>query len=340
VAQVGLKDVARAAGVSYKTVSRVVNGEAPVSAETRSRVEAAISELGYRPNLSARNLRRGRTQTLSLVMYIRETQLRHERFQDEVIAAIVHTATSANYSVLLELVRVEDPPDHLARFGDRRSDGTILLDGRKESPVAAILRNAGIPTVMLVNPEAEATFGSVDVDFYGGAVQMVRRLIELGHRRIAHLADDPDIRSSRGRRQGYEQALQEAGIAVEEELIVPTGYMRHHGYAATNQLLDRRPDVTAFFCVNDLTAFGVVECLKARGKRVPEDASVTGYDDIPLARHATPPLTTVRIPWYELSAAATAHLIEAVEGRSTTVAREVFPVELVERETTGPAPRV
>jgi DNA-binding LacI/PurR family transcriptional regulator len=340
VAQVGLKDVARAAGVSYKTVSRVVNGEAPVSEATRSRVEAAVAELGYRPNLSARNLRRGRTQTLSLVMYIRETHLRHERFQDEVIAAIINRATAANYSVLLELVRVEDPPEQLARFGDRRSDGTILLDGRSESPVVAILRNAGIPTVMLVNPEAEATFGSVDVDFHGGAVRMVRRLVELGHRRIAHLADDPDIHSSRGRRQGYEQALREAGIAVEEELIVATGFMRHHGYAATGRLLDRRPDVTAFFCVNDLTAFGVVECLKERGKRVPGDASVTGYDDIPLARHATPPLTTVRIPWYEMSEAATAHLIDAVEGRSTAVARQVFPVEVIERETTGPAPRM
>src|SRR6266508_113804 len=105
MAQVGLKDVARAAGVSYKTVSRVVNGEATVSTATRLRVEAAVAELSYRPNLSARSLRRGRTQTLRLVMYLRETHLRHERFQDEVIAAIINHATASGYSVLLELAR-------------------------------------------------------------------------------------------------------------------------------------------------------------------------------------------------------------------------------------------
>ncbi|MEA2523390.1 MAG: hypothetical protein QOF73_617 [Thermomicrobiales bacterium] len=338
VAQVVLKDVARAAGVSYKTVSRVVNGEALVSEATRRRVEAAVAELGYQPNHSAQSLRRGRTHTLRLIMYLRETHLRQERFQDEVIAAIIDRATQAGYSVLLELTRDDDSPAQLARFGDRRSDGTILLDGRSASPLVPTLRRGGTPTVILVNPDADPSFGSIDANFVGGARQMVRHLIELGHRRIAHLADDPALHSSRGRRQGYEEALREAGIEPEGDLMEPTGYTRNHGSAAAERVLARRPEVTAFFCVNDLTALGAVEYLRQSGRRVSEDVSVTGYDDISLARYATPPLTTLRIPWYEMAEAATSQVIGAVAGDEAFPARREFPVELILRETTGPAP--
>lgn len=335
--QSNLKDVARLAGVSYKTVSRVVNGEGAVSAATRLRVESAISATGYRPNHSARSLRRGKTHTLRLIMYMREVHLRYERFQDEVIAAIVDRATSSGFSVLLELSRDSDTPAQLSRFGDLRSDATILLDGRLESPVARILHDSGTPTVLLVNPDADPSFGSIDADFTGGAFAMVRTLIGLGHRRIAHLADDRRLHSSRGRLAGYVDALRDAGIAVDESLILPTGYMRHHGHEATRTLLERAPDVTAIFCVNDLTAFGAIECATHLGRRVPADLSVTGFDDIALARHSTPPLTTMHIPWYEMAEAAADQAINAVESDALLCQRQ-FPVSLRMRETVAAAP--
>lgn len=333
---VGLKDVARIAGVSYKTVSRVVNGEAPVSDETRRRVEAAVAELGYRPNQSARNLRRGRTQTIRLVIHLRGPQLRQERFQDDVVSAVVNQATAANYSVLLELTRTGDSPAQLARFGDRRSDGTILLDGRSDSPMVPVLRGAAEPTVIMVNPDADPGFGSVDADFVGGADVIVSHLIDQGHRRIAHLADDMVIHSSRGRLQGYETALRRAGLP-SEGLVEMTGYTRQHGYDGTARLFARASDVTAIVCVNDLTAFGAIDYLRENGLEVPDDVSVTGYDDIALARWSTPPLTTLHIPWFEMAEAATASLIATLGGEQPPLIRQTFPVELVPRETAGPA---
>jgi DNA-binding LacI/PurR family transcriptional regulator len=338
MAPVGLKDVARAAGVSYKTVSRVVNGEATVSGETRRRVQEAVAQLGYRPNHSARSLRRGRTQTLRLIMYLGEAHVRQERFQDDVVAAIIDRSAAMGYSVLLELARDDDDAAQLARYGDRRSDGTVLLDGREASPIVPVLVRSGTPTVVLVNPEATPAFASVDADFAGGAEAMVGYLIDQGHRRIAHIGDNPVIHSSRGRRAGYERALRRAGIDVDERLIDVAGPMRHHGYASAGRLLDRHPDLTAFFCVNDLSALGAIECLRARGRRVPQDASVTGYDDIAAARYATPPLTTVRIPWYEMAETATARLIASIDGRGDFPFRREFPVEVTLRGTTGPAP--
>ncbi len=330
-----LKDVAVVAGVSYKTVSRVINREARVHPDTRLRVEAAIEELGYRPNHSARSLRRGRTQTLRFIMYLRETHLRYERFQDEVIAAIVDAGTAAGYSILLELTRDTDSPSQLARLGDLRADGTVLLDGRNQSPVASVLAAKTAPTVALVNPDLDQGFGSIDADFEGGAYRMVSHLIALGHRRIAHIGDDPRLHSSRQRRFGYERALRDGGLEVEPNLTVIAGYMRHHGIAATKELLSRAPDLTAIFCVNDLTAFGAVECLTTQGRRVPEDVSVTGYDDIAAAQHSKPPLSTIHIPWYEMAEAATSAVIAAIEQDAKPDTR-VFSVDQVIRNTTGP----
>lgn len=330
-----LKDVAAVAGVSYKTVSRVINGEARVSPDTRLRVEAAIEELGYRPNHSARSLRRGRTQTLRFIMYLRESHVRYERFQDEVIAAVVDAGTAAGYSILLELTRDTDSPAQLARLGDLRADGTVLLDGRSQSPVAPVLAANANPTVVLVNPALERSFGSIDADFEGGAYKMVSYLIELGHRRIAHIGDDMRLHSSRQRCLGYERALRDAGIEVDPNLTVISGYMRHHGVAGTKELLSRAPDLTAIFCVNDLTAFGAIEWLTTQGWRVPDDVSVTGYDDITAAQHQKPPLSTIHIPWYEMAEASTSAVIAAIEqGANPTT--QVFPVDQVIRNTTGP----
>jgi DNA-binding LacI/PurR family transcriptional regulator len=339
MAQVGLKDVAREAGVSYKTVSRVVNGENAVNPETRRRVEEAVARLGYRPNLLARNLRRGRTETLRLIIDQRQRLHVSENFQDDFIAGVIDRTTSAGYALLLEFCG-PDSLDHLHKIADRRSDGIVMLGGRLNSPVIPAVRTAQIPAVVISNPLDSIGLGSVDADFVGGAVAMVRHLIGLGHRKIAHLADDLTIHSSVTRLLGYRIALEEAGIPFDPDLVVMTGSLRHEGFDAAELLFSNRSDVTALFCVNDLTAFGAIEYLRQSGRSVPGDVSVTGYDDIVIARYANPPLTTIHIPWYEMGDAATGAVIDLIENRTTTLIRETLSVELIVRETTGPAPGI
>lgn len=333
-----LKDVAQRAGVSYKTVSRVVNGEPGVGEATRLRVQQAIDELGYQANHSARSLRRGRTQTIRFILGLREMHLRQERFQDDVIAAVADAGTAAGYSILLELARSGDTAAELARFSDKRADGTLLLEGRKDTSLIPILKASQTPTVLLVNPDAEPSFGSVSVDFEGGAFEMVSRLIALGHRRIAHIADDQRLFSSSERLAGYRRALETAGIPYDESLVIVRDYSRQSGVEAAGLLMAMQPRPTALFCVNDLTALGALDYLREHGIRVPDEVSVTGFDDIPMARLADPPLSTIHIPWYEAAEAATVALIQAIEGKQLAPVRQDLPVEIVLRESTGPAP--
>lgn len=333
-----IKDVARESGVSYKTVSRVVNGdEANVGVATRQRVRDAITTLGYRPHHGARSLRSGRTHTLRLIVTTGSERFLANPYQDDVVAGVADAASDRGYAILLELVRSETaPPPGLT---ERRVEGTILLDSRVPRPLLVpILLESNAPCVVLANRDVDPALGWIDADFRGGAERLVRHLLDLGHRRIAHLMDNPAFRSSQARRAGYEQALFSAGIEPDPGLIVMAGHLREHGYAATANLLARRSDFTAIFCVNDLTALGAIECLQRHGTRVPEDVSVTGYDDITMARYATPPLTTVRLPWYEMGAAAVDLVVGAVEGQRLFPDGREFAVKLCLRDSTAPAP--
>jgi len=334
--------VAKASGVSYKTVSRVINDEGGASPATRERIQAAISELGYRPHHGARSLRRGRTETLRLIAHRRDQghRLLTNPFMDDVIGGVVDTAARLGYAVLVELVGNHAGTETVSPgFHERRVDGNILLDSRLPEPLLTpILREAGTPALVLANRDLDPALGWIDADFRGGGERLVGHLLDLGHHRIAHLADDQSLRSSIARREGYERALAARGIQPDPDLVELGGQYREDGDAATERLLARRPDVTAIFAVNDLSAFGAIDCLRRHGRRVPADVSVTGYDDIALARWSDPPLTTVHLPWYEMAAAAVELLVGAAEGTREFPAGLEFPVDLCLRGSTGEAP--
>lgn len=335
-----IKDVAKASGVSYKTVSRVINDEGGASPATRERIRAAIADLGYRPHHGARSLRRGRTETLRLIAHRRDQgRLLTNPFMDDVIGGVVDTAARLGYAVLVELIDQHPGTEPVSPgFHERRVDGNILLDSRLPEPLLTpILRDAGAPAVVLANRDVDPALGWIDADFRGGGERLVSYLLDLGHRRIAHLADDPSLRSSVARRAGYERALVARGIPPDPALVELGGQYREDGDAATERLLVRCPDMTAIFAVNDLSAFGAIDCLRRHGRRVPEDVSVTGFDDIALARWADPPLTTVHIPWYEMAAAAAELLVGAAEGTREFPAGLEFPVELCLRGPTAAA---
>jgi DNA-binding LacI/PurR family transcriptional regulator len=335
MAHSSIKDVARRSGVSYKTVSRVVNAEPNVSAATRQRVEAAIAELGYRPDHGARSLRHGRTRALRLLIVRRFERFLTEPFLDEVVSGIVDRAARDGYALMLDVAGPDDASSHPAGSSERRVDGTILIDGRVASPLLPPPDRIEVPWVAIPTRPANPAVGWVYADFREGAERLVGHLADLGHRRIAHLTGRLNL-PERDRLRGYRRALTTAGLASDPALIVAAGHLRHHGYAAAAKLLSRGVDFTALFAVNDLTALGAMECLQQHGRRVPDDVSVVGFDDIYLARYSTPPLTTVRLPAYEMGDAAAKLAIEAIEHGHGFSAGRQFPVELCLRASTGP----
>jgi DNA-binding LacI/PurR family transcriptional regulator len=338
VARPSIKDVAERSGVSYKTVSRVINGLPDVHPATRARVAAAVADLGYQPDPAARSLRKGRVQALRLLLVRRHERFLTEPFLDEVVSGIVDAAARARYALMLEVAGPNDADSPGLGAAERRVDGTLLVDGRRSSPLLPPPDRIAAPWVVLPTRPGREDIAWVYADFRGGAVQVVDHLIALGHRRIAHLTGRLSL-PERDRLTGYRQAMAAAGLPVDPALVVASGHLRHHGYAAMERLLARGVGFTAVFAVNDLTALGAMECLQRHGLRVPEEVSVAGFDDIYLARAAAPPLTTLRLPAYEMGVAATELAIGAVEGGAAPAGRE-FPVEFCPRGSTGPVPAV
>jgi DNA-binding LacI/PurR family transcriptional regulator len=335
--KLNMKDVAEHSGVSLKTVSRVINGEPHVSVQTRQRVEEMITALGYRPNHSARSLRSGRTQTIRLMIVRRFERFLTEPFTDELVSGIVDAAALAGYAPLIEVVGPKRQGANTHQPEGRLVDGTILIDGRPESPALPSDRHNGVPCVVVPTMPTDPSIGWVYADFLGGAERITNQLIKLGHRRIAHLAGRLSL-PERDRLRGYRRALASAGIPADLELVVAAGHLQHHGFAATEKLLARRAEFTAVFAVNDAVALGAMECLQRRGYRVPDSISVVGFDDTYAARHAAPPLSTVRLPTYDMGVAATKHLVDAIEGKAPFPSGQVFPVELMLRASMGEPP--
>ena len=354
-ARAGIREVAARAGVSYMTVSRVVRGEASVRPETRDRVQQAINDLDYQPSPGARSLRNGRTNTLRLLFDAVHGRFMSNPFQDAVVAGAVDAATQHGYVVLIDISRERDdrpsngpaPGDRgtgtserawrprTPEFDPRRIDGTIALDALMPSVTLEDIRRSGRPGIVLPNQFADDAATWINADFRAGGLALVSHLVGLGHGTIGFLSDLSSLISTRERRAGYHDALRQAGLPIEPGLEEFAGQFRDDGYAAAGRLLARRPDLTALYCVNDLTAFGAIDRLRELGRRVPEDVSVTGYDDIAMAAISTPPLTTVRIPWYEMTFAAVEQLVARVE-RQEPLEPRVFAVELVVRGSTGP----
>ncbi|MDE9365402.1 LacI family DNA-binding transcriptional regulator [Luteipulveratus sp. YIM 133132] len=287
-----LKDVAELAGVSVKTVSNVVNGYAFVRAENRLKVEAALAQTGYRPNIGARNLRRGRTGFLALVV----PDLGIPYF-GELAGLVITAAQSSGWNVLIEQTQGERDRE-LESLG---SLGPHFVDGAIVSPEALVAEDvgqvpAGFPVVLLGEQTAGFDLDRVGIDNVAAARAATQHLIDLGRTRIAMIGDNPRRATAQLRLQGYRQALTEAGLPVLDDLVAPAdSFHRRDGVLAMRGLLDRldggRPD--AVFCCNDLLAVGALHEAVVSGLRVPEDIAVVGFDGSDEARYSLPPLSTV-----------------------------------------------
>jgi DNA-binding LacI/PurR family transcriptional regulator len=334
-----LKDVAARAGVSVKTVSNVVNDYPFVTPETRAKVQRVIEELGYRPNLSARQLRAGRTGLIALA--VPEIKL---PYFAELADQVVTQAKPHGWTVLIEQTRGERDAERVVAEGIT----SHLVDGLIVSLLALTARDIErrrdrTPLVLLGERLTEAPIDHVSIDNVAAARLATEHLIGLGRRRIAAIGAQPHVRSGTAsfRLQGYREALRQAGLRYDRTLVAPAArYHRLDGAEAMARLLDAAAPPDAVFCFNDTLALGALRALLARGVRVPEDVAVVGFDDIEEARFATPSLTTIAPDKRGIAELALGLLDTRIGARGAAgpqVAEAGFTLQIRE-STTGPTP--
>lgn len=328
-----MSDVAREAGVSLMTVSRVINEKEDVSVETRQRVLKIISDLDYRPSAIARSLATQETRTIGLVV----PDVTNPFFAD-VTRGVEHLAYAQGYHVFL-CNSEEDPQRELAlilSLEEKRVDGLILCSSRIEDRVLVDLL-ARLPAVVLINRnlnlDNEDPFQSVMLDDTQGGKLATQHLIQTGHQRIGFLAGPAASFSGQGRKQGYQAAMQAAGLTIDPEWVVLCQPSVEGGVQASRELLCRHPELTALFCYNDLVAVGALHACAELALAVPGDIAIVGHDDIPLAGLVSPSLTTCRVPRHELGSLAVKALIERLKDCPTGCQRIILEPELVLRQS-------
>jgi DNA-binding LacI/PurR family transcriptional regulator len=324
-------DVARLAGVSHQTVSRVLNAHAHIRPETRERVERAIEQLGYRPNGAARALVRGRSGVVGVITT--SGALYGPRSAEHAVREAARAAGFAVASVDLTAVdreRLRTAIDDLQRIG---VEGVVVVAGHDAAVDLARERHRNLPLVV-VEGDLSRTAMSVGVDQAAGAAAAVQHLLSLGHRRVAHVAGPADWAEARARAQGWRSALAGAGLPAPAPLV--GDWTAASGHAAGRSIASEA-GVTAVFAGNDSMAVGVVHALRERGLAVPEDVSVVGFDDIPEAPYLSPSLTTVRQNFDQVGTRAVQLLSAALRGESPPSVPLVSP-ELVVRGSTAPVP--
>ncbi|MBI5567843.1 MAG: LacI family DNA-binding transcriptional regulator [Chloroflexi bacterium] len=325
-----IRDVAKQAGVSHQTVSRVINADATVTLETRGKVEAAIAELGFQPNAIARSLANGRTRTLACIA---------PNMTDYTFARIIEGAEVESRQRGYFLISSSAPDE--ATFAalvnelvpSRRIEGVMIINPYVDERVAALPSN--FPAVFVgAQTRQGADIDSVALDDEAAARVATEHLIELGHRRIAMITGPLIEDCTRDRIIGYHAALMAAGLPVDAELTVAGDWSASSGHAAFAQLVDRAAPPTAIFAQNDRMALGALRAARDRGLTVPDHIAVIGIDDMPLASYFDPPLTTMRQDMFAIGRTAAQLLVRAIDQPQAVRQRVRIRAELLVRQST------
>ncbi|MFC3501574.1 LacI family DNA-binding transcriptional regulator [Micromonospora krabiensis] len=326
-----LEEVARRAGVSRATVSRVVNGSTTVAEPIREAVHRAVAELGYVPNLAARSLVTQRTDSVALVMPEAATRV----FSDDqvfpgIIRGVSQELEAADKQLVLMLAGSPAGHARVERYTTgRHVDGVLFASLHGADPLPGTLARLGIPVVCSGRPLGDVPVPYVDVDHVGGVTAAVRHLVAGGRRRIATIAGPQDMVAGIERLTGYREAMAEAGLPQR----VATGdFTRESGAAAMRHLLAEDPELDAVFAASDLMAHAALRTLREAGRRVPDDVAVIGFDDIETAAYTEPPLTTVRQPIQEIGRQMTRQLLRIAAGE-TVEPSLMLPTELILRDS-------
>ena len=331
---VTIMDVARASGVSYATVSRVLSGYEFVKQSTRNRVLEAVEHLGYVANLPARSLAGGRSRIIGLLVPNLDIS-----YVGTITRGIDQALERANYDLMLYTSHRHPDNESLyvSAIANGLTEGLLLIAPLVPTTYLVGLRERNFPYVLIDQSDTTENSSIVDATNWQGAYEATRYLAQVGHTRIAFLTGEATIRSATDRLQGYKAALADCNIPVQEELVIEGDFQQQTGYECTRRLLQSvQPRPTAIFASNDLSALGAMDAARESGLRIPDDISIIGFDDIPQVSLVYPKLTTVRQPLEQMGQVAVELLLERIEDRSRPPQRVTLATELIIRDSCGP----
>ncbi|MDT0447273.1 LacI family DNA-binding transcriptional regulator [Streptomyces johnsoniae] len=338
---VTLEHVARAAGVSRATVSRVINGESTVDPRLRKLVEEAIARTRYVPNRAARSLVTRRTDSVALVVSEREQRdvsgpfvgrMFSDPYFGRVVTGLLEVARPRGVQVMLMLA--DDEASRTQLLGYLRQghvDGVVLISSHAADPLPRLLASTALPAVLAGRPAAPTAITYVDADQRAGALLAAEHLAATGRRRVGAIAGPQDMTVAQERLAGFRAAMAEHGLP--EVLWAEGDFTQVSGALGMKRLLDRCPDLDAVFVASDLMALGAVAALHRHGRRVPDDVAVVGFDDSSSALACDPPLTTVRQPVEEMAAEMARLLLRQIDTGERPLPSVVFPSALVVRQS-------
>lgn len=330
---IGIRDVARAAGVSTATVSRVLNNPAAVSKDVQRAVLAAVERLDYVPDSAARALSLRRSNTLGIVI---------PTIKDSIFAAQVEAlqmrASHYGYNLVIALSGFElaDEFRQVEQLVKNGVEGLMLVGARHQPALFELLERRGVHFVSTSVYEPQSPYPSIGFDNAAATARAANYLIQLGHRHIAVISTDTSQNDrATYRLQGIRGALAAAGLSLDPKLVYSCGYTFEESRLALRELLARDPRITAVLCHNDVIAFGALLEAQSLGMAVPDDLSLVGFDDLAWAAHLRPSLTTIRVPWGQMATLAADFLVRRLRGEETAHATKI-EFDLVVRESAGP----
>lgn len=329
-----IEEIARLAGVSRSTVSRVLNSHPNVRPQVRARVLAVIQQQGYVPQAAARSLASRRTRVIGLVIPHTAARIFDDPFFGPVIHSITEACAALGYFVMLAMLTHDREPSFYERVvRGRHFDGMIMLSSDIDDPLLPLLMRDRLPLVLFGSHPYFDELSWVDADHRSGVREAIRYLVGLGHRHIATITGPLTMQSALDRRDGYKQGLLEAGLPIRQELIAEGDWTQQSGYRALQHLLQVPVPPTAVFVASDSMAVGAMRAAAAAGYRIPDDLSIVGFDDLPFAAYTSPPLTTIHQPVGDMGATAVRLLVELIEHRASAPQQVRLPTRLVVRES-------
>jgi len=330
-----IEHIASLAEVSRSTVSRVLNNHPGVKPTVRERVQQVIREQNYAPKAAARSLASSRTDTIGLLVPRSAAFSLGDPFIARMIQSVFEASAQQGYFAVLAMLTEDMEQGFYQRIlRSRHFDGVIMFSSDIDDPILPLLIKDGGPMVLIGRHPYFLNISSVDVENREGAREAVAHLIDLGHRRIGLINGELQMEAAQARRDGYKQALLEAAISIDGDLMVEGFYSDAAAYRAMLQLLALPHPPTAVFAASDNMAVGALRALHDRGLRVPDEIALIGYDDLPLAAYTSPPLTSVHQPIGEMGAHAVRVLIEQIRGQSPVTSVRL-PARLVVRDSCG-----
>ncbi len=331
-----LEKIGKLAGVSRSTVSRVINNNPNVKDEVRSHVLSVIKETGFQPNQAARSLASQRTGIIGLVIPRSVATFFSDPYFARLTQGIAQACNEQNYTLSLFLFHTEDDEKKLTQRISQSGflDGVIVQATTDIDPIIPQMKQGQIPFLVLGRlVHMDESLNYMDVDNQSGSYSAVSHLARLGYRRIFHLAGPHDNRPGTDRKIGYEKAMQDRKLPFKAEWVVEGDFTEEGGYYATRRMLAHQPE--AIFCASDTMALGAIRAIREANLAIPEDIAIMGYDDLPPARYANPPLSTIRQPILRFGIKAVETLIDLIEKGTEPPRRLLFETELIIRESCG-----